>query len=141
MKETRRTNSFRRTRRDHAIETAEDYVEAIADLERERGECRGGDLAKVFGVTHVTVTKTIARLQNEGLVTSKPYGPIQLTPSGKRMADESRRRHEIVVQFLRAIGVSQETAEVDAEGIEHHVSKETLARFQDIINAQTGKSS
>jgi DtxR family manganese transport transcriptional regulator len=137
MSETRRTNSFHRTRRDHAIETAEDYVEAIADLEAERGECRGGDLAKVFGVTHVTVTKTIARLQNEGLVTSRPYGPIQLTDTGKQMAIESRRRHEIVLQFLQAIGVSQETAEIDAEGIEHHVSEETLGCFQVIIDRQS----
>ena len=57
---------FRRTRRDHASETAEDYVEAIAKHVDSRGECRGADLAREFGVSHVTVTKTVSRLQAEG---------------------------------------------------------------------------
>ena len=47
----------RRTRRDHSTETAEDYVEAIAETIRERGVCRGADLAKLFGVSNVTITK------------------------------------------------------------------------------------
>lgn len=124
---------FRRTRRDHATETAEDYVEAIAEVKAAKGLCRGADLARLFDVSHVTVTKTISRLASDGLVDTRPYGPIELTVRGQRMAKASRARHEIVVGFLLAIGVSEETARIDAEGIEHHVSKETLARFRDVI--------
>ncbi|MEM6654388.1 MAG: manganese-binding transcriptional regulator MntR [Planctomycetota bacterium] len=126
-------NGFRRTRRDHASETAEDYVEAIADISAEYGQCRGADLARLFGVSHVTVTKTIARLQSEGLVDSEPYGPISLTPRGRRLASSSRERHDTVLEFLRFIGVDEETAQIDAEGIEHHVSKQTLACFRKLI--------
>jgi DtxR family manganese transport transcriptional regulator len=83
-------------------------------------------LAKHFGVTHVTVTKIKHRLQREGWVASTATASIRLSPQGKRLAARSRRRHQIVVRFLRAIGVSARTAEIDAEGIEHHVSSETL---------------
>ena len=46
------------------------------------------------------------------------------------MAEASRERHRIVHEFLIALGVSEETAEGDTEGIEHHVSPETLALFE-----------
>lgn len=130
-----RSHSFRRTRRDHANETAEDYVEAIADITAKHGQCRGVDLARYFDVTQVTVTKIIARLQSEGLVETAPYAPITLTAPGRRLAVASQKRHELVLNFLREIGVSEQTAEVDAEGIEHHVSEETLKCFQRWIEA------
>jgi DtxR family manganese transport transcriptional regulator len=116
----------RRTRGDHASETAEDYVEAIDDICRSGANCRVTDLARHFGVTHVTVTKIKRRLQREGWVASTQTASISLSPQGKRLAARSRRRHQIVVRFLRTIGVSARTAEIDAEGIEHHVSSETL---------------
>ncbi|WP_425399601.1 manganese-binding transcriptional regulator MntR [Aeoliella sp.] len=130
----RASNEFRRTRRDHATETAEDYVEAVAQIEADSGECRGADLARLFAVSHVTVTKTIARLKEEGLVDTRPYGPITLTARGRRLARDSQRRHDLVYEFLVAIGVSDETARIDAEGIEHHVSKETLKCFKKIVD-------
>lgn len=133
---TRNQNEFRRTRHDHATETAEDYVEAIAQIGQENGECRGADLARLFQVSHVTVTKTIARLKDEGLVETQPYAPIALTPAGKKLARKCQERHDLVLGFLRAIGVDEETARIDAEGIEHHVSKETLKCFQRVIDSK-----
>lgn len=124
----------RRTRDDHASEVAEDYVEAIADAIESSGVCRSMDLVKQFAVTHATVNNTIARLQRDGLVSTAPYQPIELTVAGKRLAKASRKRHEIVRSFLEAMGVSRQTAEIDSEGIEHHVSKETLRAMQRILN-------
>jgi DtxR family manganese transport transcriptional regulator len=115
------------TRREHAHELAEDYVEAIADLVAESGEARVVDLARRLGVTHVTVNRTIARLQKLGYVTAQPYRAIFLTDAGRDLAATCKRRHEIVVAFLRSLGISERVAEMDAEGIEHHVSAETLA--------------
>src|ERR1041384_1480002 len=83
--------SLRRTRREHAAETAEDYVEAIADLSEAHGEARVVDLARRLGVTHVTVNRTLARLQRNGLVMAKPYRAIFLTTAGRKLASESRR--------------------------------------------------
>lgn len=118
-----------KTRRDHQTETAEDYVEAVADVIDERGVCRVVDLSKRFAVSHVTVTKTVSRLQTAGYLTSEPYRPINLTRKGKRVASQSKRRHKIVLEFLLSLGISDSVAEIDAEGMEHHVSEETLERF------------
>jgi DtxR family manganese transport transcriptional regulator len=122
--------TFRRSRRDRASETAQDYVEAIADLTTAVGEARVVDLARRLGVTHVTVNRTLARLQRVGYVSTKPYRAIFLTNDGRKLAEESKRRHETVAAFLRSLGISKKSAELDAEGIEHHVSPETLAVFE-----------
>jgi DtxR family transcriptional regulator, manganese transport regulator len=119
-----------RTRDDHATELAEDYVEAIADVIESHGQCRVRDLARHFGVTHVTVNRAISRFQRDGLVSSERYGPVELTPEGAELAEASRRRHEIVYHFLLALGVSEKAAAIDSEGIEHHVSPETLERMK-----------
>jgi DtxR family manganese transport transcriptional regulator len=124
------SDRHRRTRSDHAQETAEDYVEAIDQLQTDAGKCRVVDLARRFDVSHVTVTKVVARLKREGLVTSEPYGPLELTSTGRQLAAKSRKRHEIVYEFLRAIGVGEATAAIDTEGIEHHVSRQTLDCFR-----------
>ena len=116
-----------RTRSDHSTESAEDYVEAIAEIIAQQNTCRVEDLRKHFSVSHVTVSRILQRLQREGLVKKEAYRPVTLTPKGQRLAKTSRERHEIVLQFLIKLGVSPRTAEIDAEGIEHHVSKETLA--------------
>jgi DtxR family transcriptional regulator, manganese transport regulator len=119
-------NRFQRTREDHSREKAEDYVELIDTLIREKGEARAVDLAERFGISHVSVGKTVRRLQREGYVTAEPYRSIFLTEAGAKLASEARERHELVRDFLLALGVREEVAEVDAEGIEHHVSEETL---------------
>jgi DtxR family transcriptional regulator, manganese transport regulator len=117
---------FRSTRAAHRDETAEDYVEAIMQLMETRGEARVRDLSKMMGVSHVTVTRIVARLAREGLVESQPYRPVGLTPAGRRLADRIRERHQVVLGFLRALGVPARQAEIDAEGIEHHVSEATI---------------
>jgi len=123
----------RRTRQQHAQERAQDYVEAIADLIAACGEARATDLAKSLGVSHVTVIRTVERLQREGLVTTQPYRSIFLTETGRKLAAKAKARHETVIAFLEALGVSPSIARADAEGIEHHVSPETLAAFEKFL--------
>ena len=126
-------DALRRTREANSQETAQDYVELIAELIAQTGEARAIDLAQRLGVTHVTVGRTIQRLQRDGFVTAQPYRSIFLTEAGRQLAEESRQRHELVLEFLKCIGVPEEVAELDAEGIEHHVSPETLTAFSKII--------
>lgn len=120
-------HGFERVREDHASEIAQDYVELIADLIEENGEARAVEIAQRLGVSHVTVNKTIGRLKKEGLVTSEPYRAVFLTAKGQALADESKRKHEIVLAFLIRLGVPPSDAEIDAEGIEHHLSPSTLS--------------
>lgn len=121
---------FRRSRRDRAAEIAQDYVEAIADLAASQGEARMTELARLLGVSHVTVNRTLARLQRVGYVNTQPYRAIFLTAAGRKLAEESKQRHETVLAFLQSLGIPERVAEMDAEGIEHHVSPVTLAAFK-----------
>jgi len=130
----------RRTRLAHAQERAQDYVEAIADLITSCGEARAIDLAKTLGVTHVTVIRTVQRLQREGLVTTQPYRSIFLTDPGRKLAAKAKARHETVVAFLESLGVPAAAARADAEGIEHHVSPQTLAAFERHLSGETTKT-
>ena len=131
-------HGHRRTRQAHLTETAQDYVEAVAGLIEATGEARVVDLAQRLAVTHVTVTQTVSRLKKMGLVRREPYRAIFLTDAGRAMAAESKHRHEIVLSFLRAIGVSERVANTDAEGIEHHVSPETLGAMEK-LTARLGR--
>ncbi len=127
-----RSSAFNRTRADHAHELVQDYVELIAELIDEKGEARGTDIALRLGVANATVAKTMKRLSDQGLIEQEPYRAVFLTGDGWKLAEDGKRRHAIVEQFLLALGVSAQTAHVDSEGIEHHVSAETLkamARF------------
>jgi DtxR family manganese transport transcriptional regulator len=122
--------AFQRTRQAHASETAQDYAEAIEGLRRSKGMARVIDLARLLGVSHVTVVRTIARLRKAGVVETDAAAGIELTGQGRRMAREAHARHKTVAAMLRALGVPAAVAEVDAEGIEHHVSAQTLAAFR-----------
>ncbi|HML41663.1 MULTISPECIES: manganese-binding transcriptional regulator MntR [Hyphomicrobiales] len=126
----RQAERFEKARAARSMTLLEDYVELIADLLKEHGEARTTDIARILGVTHPTATKTIARLRREGLAVSRPYRGVFLTEAGIALADRVRRRHRLVVELLIAVGVPQESAEADAEGIEHHVSDVTLSAFE-----------
>lgn len=116
----------RQVRADHAEEIAEDYVEAILDLLERQESPRVSLLAARFGVSHVTVIRTLARLERGGLVATERASPVRLTAAGRRLANRARRRHGIVKRFLVSLGLDEATADREAEGIEHHVGAKTL---------------
>jgi DtxR family manganese transport transcriptional regulator len=125
-----RAEAFQQARDARRSELVEDYVELIDDLIREGGEARQVDIAARLGVAQPTVARMLRKLGEEGLVQRKAYRGVFLTEEGRALASISRERHEIVENVLIALGVSPETAQKDAEGIEHHVSEETLAAFR-----------
>lgn len=122
--------AFRQAREARRVELFEDYVELIDDLLRDGGEARQVDIAARLGVAQPTVARMLKRLIEEGLVSRRPYRGVFLTERGRTLAEESRVRHGIVERFLADLGVSPEAARRDAEGIEHHVSGETLEAFR-----------
>lgn len=123
-------------RKAHETELIEDYVELVADLIDAKGEARAVELAQRMGVTQATVGKMIRRLTERKLVSSQPYRAIFLTEAGRAMAEASRARHLVVLRFLRALGVPEDIARQDAEGIEHHTSDETLAAMHRLAQAR-----
>ena len=129
-----RVESFRQTRNNRRTELVEDYVELVAELIDRGGEARQVDIAQHLGVAQPTVAKMLKRLVADGLVQQRPYRGVFLTEEGRQLAEMSRERHRIVESFLCALGISPETARIDAEGIEHHVSVETLEAFRAFVD-------
>jgi DtxR family manganese transport transcriptional regulator len=117
-------------REDHRLALVHDYVQVIADLIDEEGEARIVDIAARFGVSHVTALKNVERLQREDLAETKPRRAVFLTDAGWELVKRLRHRYDVVVQFLMSLGIPEDVAHADAEGIEHHVSDETLAAFE-----------
>ena len=122
---------FRQVHEAHRRELIDDYVELISDLIREVGEARQVDMAARLGVSQPTVAKMLKRLASVGLIEMIPWRGVFLTPEGEKLAQESRERHQLVENFLLVLGVSPEIARRDAEGMEHHVSEETLVKFRE----------
>jgi|TARA_B110000438_G_scaffold283241_1_gene311065 DtxR family manganese transport transcriptional regulator len=122
--------SFKKVRDAHKTENTEDYLEIIADLLNSKGEARIVDIANELDIAQATANKTIQRLQNQGFVKKEPYRSIFLTLKGQELASISKKRHIVVLTFLKKLGIDPQTAEADAEGIEHHVSDKTLKKME-----------
>ena len=122
--------SFKKVRDAHKTENTEDYLEIIADLLNSKGEARIVDIANELDIAQATANKTIQRLQNQGFVKKEPYRSIFLTLKGQELARISKKRHIVVLTFLKKLGIDPQTAEADAEGIEHHVSDKTLKKME-----------
>ena len=123
----KKSNSqYSNIRNQNKNEILEDYVEAIQEISEIKGDVKNSDLAIHFGVSQATINKNLKRLISSKLATSEPYRSIFLTDKGKQLAAISKEKHNIVYQFLIKLGVSKKVAQYDSEGIEHHVSEETL---------------
>ena len=119
-------SQYSNIRNQNKNEILEDYVEAIQEISEIKGDVKNADLAIHFGVSQATINKNLKRLISLKLATSEPYRSIFLTNEGKKLAAISKEKHNIVYQFLIKLGVSKKVAQYDSEGIEHHVSDETL---------------
>jgi DtxR family manganese transport transcriptional regulator len=122
--------SFKKVRNAHKTENTEDYLELIEGLIELKGEARIVDIAEKLGIAQATANKTIIRLHKQGYIEKEPYRSIFLTQKGKIIANNSKKRHIIVLNFLKKLGLDNKTASADSEGIEHHVSDKTLLRME-----------
>ena len=122
--------SFKNVRNSHIIENTEDYLELIADLLNQNGEARIVDVAEKLDIAQATANKTIKRLLIQGYIKKEPYRSIFLTMKGQIIASKSKKKHKIVFDFLKNLGIDDQTASVDSEGIEHHVSEKTLLKME-----------
>jgi len=121
--------SYTKVRKAHKTENTEDYLELIAKLISEKGEVRIVDLASRLNIAQATANKTVQRLKIQGYIKKEPYRSIFLTFKGQKIASQSKKRHNIVYNFLLNLGVDYRTAAEDAEGVEHHVSNKTLNKM------------
>ena len=111
----------------------EDYLEKILELIDEKGYARVADIAESFGIAQPSVSNMVRRLDEKGLVKHEKYRGMTLTPEGETLAQRIRKRHGILAEFLDLLGIDSETAYHDVEGMEHHISAETLRGIEQII--------
>ena len=111
----------------------EDYIEAIYVLIRKEGAARVRDVAAELHVKMPSVVKAMAELKKLELVTQEPYGDIELTAKGRRVANSVLTRHNILKAFLVKLGVTEQVADNDACLMEHILSAQTMDRIRDFL--------
>ena len=116
-------------------ESCEDYLEAILVIRAERGFCRNVDVAEFLGVTKSSVTKALANLTCEGLVSVVGYD-VRLTSEGRRLAEETFAKHRFFEGMLLDAGVDAEVASKEACRMEHCISGDSFRRLADCLGSR-----
>jgi len=112
----------------------EDYLEVIYELVEQKGYATTVDISTYLNVSSPSVTKMTQRLDETGYLKYEKYRGIRLTDEGVHIAQNIRNRHGLLAEFFKMIGVDEESANSDAEGIEHHLHPETIKRLEDFMN-------
>ena len=107
----------------------EDYIEQIYILIEDKGYARVSDIAENLSVHPSSVTKMVQKLDKDDYLIYEKYRGLVLTMKGKKIGKRLVYRHELLEQFLRVIGVKEEHIYEDVEGIEHHLSWESIDRI------------
>jgi Mn-dependent DtxR family transcriptional regulator len=111
----------------------EDYLEVIYELVQYKGYATTIDISEYLNVSSPSVTYMIQRLNESGYLNYEKYRGIRLTDRGILVAKNIQERHGLLAEFLRIIGVDEDTANKDAEGIEHHLQPKTLEKLEQFI--------
>ena len=111
----------------------EDYIEVVYVLIHEKNRARVRDIATTLKVKMPSVVKGISELKKLELVTQEPYGDVELTAKGRRIATMILNRHNKIREFLMLLGVSRRIADKDACQMEHILSVETMDRIRDFL--------
>ena len=111
----------------------EDYIETIYVLIKEKGAARVRDVAADLHVKMPSVVKAMAELKKLELVIQEPYGDIELTAKGRKVATGVLTRHTILKAFLLKLGVTEKVADNDACLMEHILSAQTMDRIRDFL--------
>lgn len=113
-------------------QSAEDYLERIQELIQEKGYARMVDIASSLNVRQASVTSMVQKLGDLGYVNYVKYRGLVLTDKGRSVADKIQRRHETLRRFFSLLGLPPEIQHEDIEGIEHHLSPETVDSLADL---------
>src|SRR6202011_2544955 len=112
----------------------EDYLEQILDLINTKRYARVADIAQGLRISQASVTNMVQRLDAEGLLKYEKYRGLVLTTAGETLARNIMRRHQLLTDFLRMLGISEEVIYHDVEGMEHHISPQTLHAIEALVS-------
>ena len=108
----------------------EDYLERILELINTKGYARVVDIATSLSISQASVTNMIQRLDAEGLLKYEKYRGLVLTTAGETLARNIAQRHQLLTDFLTLLGVDERVIDHDVEGMEHHISPQTLRAIE-----------
>ena len=114
-------------------ESAENYLEAILMIKKEKGNVRSIDVANHLNFTKPSVSVAMKSFREEGYVTMDNDGSINLTQKGMEIAEKVYERHEVIAKALIALGVDEVVAYEDSCKIEHDISQQTFDRVKDYL--------
>lgn len=114
--------------------TMEDYIEQIYQLIDTKGYARVSDMAEELDVHPSSVTKMIQKLDKDNYLIYERYRGFVLTEKGKKIGERLVFRHDLLEQFLELIGVDEDNIYDDVEGIEHHLSWNSIDRIGDLVD-------
>ena len=117
-------------------ESAENYLETILVLEREKGMVRSIDVAHALNFSKPSVSRAMSLFRENGYVTMDKEGWITLTGAGREIAERIYERHRCLTDWLTALGVSPEVAAADACRIEHDISDESFQKLKEHIQGR-----
>ncbi len=112
-----------------------DYLKHIFRLQQASSPVSTTALAESMGLAPSTVTDTLKKLSQKGLINYTPYHGITLTPEGERLAVKAIRRHRIVERFLTdMLGFEWHEAHEEALLFENQISDEVERRLFAALN-------
>ncbi|KMZ41376.1 MULTISPECIES: transcriptional regulator MntR [Bacillales] len=111
----------------------EDYLERIYNLIEEKGYARVSDIAEALEVHPSSVTKMVQKLDKDKYLVYEKYRGLVLTPKGKKIGKRLVDRHTLLEEFMRIIGLDEEHIYQDVEGIEHHLSWESITCLEYLV--------
>ncbi|MBM3895913.1 MAG: transcriptional regulator [Thaumarchaeota archaeon] len=135
-KDTRRLDSIRAAHesiREGSSTRVEDYLEVISELVELKGYATTLDISRYLNVSAPSVTKMLQRLDDGGYLEYEKYRGINLTEKGNQIADAIRQKHGILLEFFEILGIGSDTANRDAEGLEHHLNPKTIKQLRKFI--------
>lgn len=114
-------------------ESAENYLEAILMIKKEKGNVRSVDIANELGITKPSVSVAMKHFREEAYITVDDDGSISLTDKGRMIAEGVYERHLVIANALMALGVEEKTAYEDSCKIEHDISTQTFEKIKDYM--------
>ncbi len=117
--------------------STEDYLERIQELLDRTGNARVVDIAAALHVSRPSVTAKVQKLAAAGYLHYERYRGLLMTDKGMRLASEIKNRHLVLQRFFSLLGLDNQTAEEDIEGLEHSLSAETLCRLETLSDFLT----
>ncbi|MDA4131346.1 MAG: MarR family transcriptional regulator [Thaumarchaeota archaeon] len=129
LKKTRSNQLLKGQPQRRAEEATEDYLETINSLIDEKGFAASVDIAERMKVSKPTVTSIVKKLDKQGYLVHEKYRGMKLTEKGRRLAEEMKKKHDLITSFLVLFGVEESLARQDAEKIEHVIHPETLEKL------------